>query len=138
MQANALIWLNILSVNFSLREFSMPCAPVQTKVWTPDGLDLMAVALPRGCRFGASASRTLRWSGPTGSRARRSDGNQRRPPRLARTPQASRLPHGLGRGVLPRPLGNLACFMRRYGIAPEEIRFMAEATWEGVERATRD
>lgn len=46
--------------------------------------------------------------------------------------------HGLERGVLLRPLGNVIYFMPPYVISPEEIRFMAEVAWEGVELATRD
>jgi adenosylmethionine-8-amino-7-oxononanoate aminotransferase len=46
--------------------------------------------------------------------------------------------HGLERGVLLRPLGNVIYFMPPYVIAPEEIRLMAEVAWEGVELATDD
>jgi len=44
--------------------------------------------------------------------------------------------HGLERGVLLRPLGNVVYFMPPYVITPEEIGFMAEVALEGVERAT--
>ena len=44
--------------------------------------------------------------------------------------------HGLERGVLLRPLGNVVYFMPPYVITPEEIGFMAEVAFEGVQRAT--
>jgi len=46
--------------------------------------------------------------------------------------------HGLERGVLLRPLGNVVYFMPPYVITPEEIRFMAEVAWEGIQRAVKD
>jgi len=44
--------------------------------------------------------------------------------------------HGLERGVLLRPLGNVVYFMPPYVITPEEIGFMAEVAFEGIQRAT--
>jgi adenosylmethionine-8-amino-7-oxononanoate aminotransferase len=44
--------------------------------------------------------------------------------------------HGLERGVLLRPLGNVVYFMPPYVIKPEEIEFMAKVAWEGVGLAT--
>jgi adenosylmethionine-8-amino-7-oxononanoate aminotransferase len=46
--------------------------------------------------------------------------------------------HGLARGVLLRPLGNVVYFMPPYVITPEEIRFMAEVAYEGIHLATQD
>jgi adenosylmethionine-8-amino-7-oxononanoate aminotransferase len=46
--------------------------------------------------------------------------------------------HGLERGVLLRPLGNVVYFMPPYVITPEEIALMFEVAWEGVVLATRD
>ncbi|WP_045223795.1 adenosylmethionine--8-amino-7-oxononanoate transaminase [Methyloterricola oryzae] len=46
--------------------------------------------------------------------------------------------HGLDRGVLLRPLGNVIYFMPPYVISDEEIRFMADVAYEGVCRATED
>jgi len=46
--------------------------------------------------------------------------------------------HALSRGVLLRPLGDVIYFMPPYIIVPEEIRMMAEAAWEGIQRATRN
>ena len=46
--------------------------------------------------------------------------------------------HGLARGVLLRPLGNVVYFMPPYVITPEEIGFMAEVAREGIELATAD
>jgi adenosylmethionine-8-amino-7-oxononanoate aminotransferase len=46
--------------------------------------------------------------------------------------------HGLERGVLLRPLGNVVYFMPPYVITPEEIRFMAAVAWEGIQLATQD
>ncbi|MEI7868810.1 MAG: adenosylmethionine--8-amino-7-oxononanoate transaminase [Candidatus Methylumidiphilus sp.] len=45
--------------------------------------------------------------------------------------------HGLARGVLLRPLGNVVYFMPPYVITPEEIDFMAKVAWEGVDLATK-
>ena len=46
--------------------------------------------------------------------------------------------HGLARGVLLRPLGNVVYFMPPYIITPEEIRFMAEVAFEGIQLAVKD
>jgi adenosylmethionine-8-amino-7-oxononanoate aminotransferase len=43
--------------------------------------------------------------------------------------------HGLSRGVLLRPLGNVIYFMPPYVITPEEIKLMADVAWEGIQRA---
>ena len=45
--------------------------------------------------------------------------------------------HGLERGALLRPLGNVVYFMPPYCITPEEIDFMVEVAIEGIDRATR-
>lgn len=44
--------------------------------------------------------------------------------------------HGLERGALLRPLGNVVYFMPPYVITPEQIRFLAEVAAEGIELAT--
>jgi adenosylmethionine-8-amino-7-oxononanoate aminotransferase len=46
--------------------------------------------------------------------------------------------HGLERGVLLRPLGNVVYFMPPYVITPEEIRFMATVAFEGIQLTTQD
>ncbi|MBO9663882.1 MAG: adenosylmethionine--8-amino-7-oxononanoate transaminase [Dokdonella sp.] len=43
--------------------------------------------------------------------------------------------HGLERGAVLRPLGNVVYFMPPYCITPEEINFMVEVAAEGIERA---
>ena len=43
--------------------------------------------------------------------------------------------HGLSRGVLLRPLGNVIYFMPPYIITPEEIKLMADVAWEGIQLA---
>ena len=45
--------------------------------------------------------------------------------------------HGLTRGVLLRPLGNVIYFMPPYVITPDEIRLMAAVAAEGIDHATR-
>ncbi|HXS27231.1 MAG TPA: adenosylmethionine--8-amino-7-oxononanoate transaminase [Steroidobacteraceae bacterium] len=45
--------------------------------------------------------------------------------------------HGLARGVLLRPIGNVIYFMPPYVIAPEEIDLMVQVASEGIELATR-
>ena len=45
--------------------------------------------------------------------------------------------HGLTRGVLLRPLGNVIYFMPPYVISPDEIRLMAAVATEGIDHATR-
>ncbi|HVT32083.1 MAG TPA: aminotransferase class III-fold pyridoxal phosphate-dependent enzyme, partial [Rhodanobacteraceae bacterium] len=44
--------------------------------------------------------------------------------------------HGLDRGVVLRPLGNVVYFMPPYCITPEEIDFMVDVAVEGIDRAT--
>jgi len=46
--------------------------------------------------------------------------------------------HGLTRGALLRPLGSVVYFMPPYVITPDEIRFLAEVAWEGIQLATAD
>jgi adenosylmethionine-8-amino-7-oxononanoate aminotransferase len=43
--------------------------------------------------------------------------------------------HGLERGVILRPLGNVVYFMPPYCITPDEIDLMIEVATEGIERA---
>jgi adenosylmethionine-8-amino-7-oxononanoate aminotransferase len=45
--------------------------------------------------------------------------------------------HGLSRGVLLRPLGNVVYFMPPYVITPDEIRFMADIAAEAIDIATK-
>ncbi len=45
--------------------------------------------------------------------------------------------HGLGKGVVLRPLGNVVYFMPPYVISPEEIHIMTEAAIEGIDLASR-
>jgi adenosylmethionine---8-amino-7-oxononanoate aminotransferase len=44
--------------------------------------------------------------------------------------------HGLERGVLLRPVGNVVYFMPPYVITPSEIDLMVEVAAEGIEQAT--
>jgi adenosylmethionine-8-amino-7-oxononanoate aminotransferase len=46
--------------------------------------------------------------------------------------------HGLTRGVLLRPIGNVVYFMPPYVISPEEIALLGKVAAEGIERATCD
>jgi adenosylmethionine-8-amino-7-oxononanoate aminotransferase len=46
--------------------------------------------------------------------------------------------HGLARGVLLRPIGNVVYFMPPYVITPEEIDLMVDVAEEGIEKATCD
>jgi adenosylmethionine-8-amino-7-oxononanoate aminotransferase len=46
--------------------------------------------------------------------------------------------HGLARGVLLRPIGNVVYFMPPYVITPEEIDLMVEVAREGIELAACD
>ncbi|MGS0942090.1 adenosylmethionine--8-amino-7-oxononanoate transaminase [Pseudomonas luteola] len=46
--------------------------------------------------------------------------------------------HGLTRGALLRPLGNVVYFLPPYIITPEEIDFLAEVASEGIDIATRE
>jgi len=46
--------------------------------------------------------------------------------------------HGLQRGVLLRPVGNVVYFMPPYVITPDEIDFMVTVAREGIEAATCD
>jgi adenosylmethionine-8-amino-7-oxononanoate aminotransferase len=43
--------------------------------------------------------------------------------------------HGLSKGVLLRPLGNIVYFMPPYIVTEEQIHLMAEVAWNGIERA---
>jgi adenosylmethionine-8-amino-7-oxononanoate aminotransferase len=43
--------------------------------------------------------------------------------------------HGLQRGVILRPLGNVIYFVPPYCITPDEIDFMVEVAIEGIDRA---
>ena len=45
--------------------------------------------------------------------------------------------HGLARGVLLRPLGNVVYFMPPYVVTPDEIALMAAVAREGIDLATR-
>jgi adenosylmethionine-8-amino-7-oxononanoate aminotransferase len=45
--------------------------------------------------------------------------------------------HGLERGVILRPLGNVIYFMPPYVIEEAEIDLMAQVAAEGIDRATR-
>lgn len=44
--------------------------------------------------------------------------------------------HALQRGALLRPLGDVIYFMPPYVITPEQIDFLAEVAWEGIDIAT--
>lgn len=46
--------------------------------------------------------------------------------------------HGLERGALLRPLGNVVYLMPPYVITPEQIRWLARIVEEGIDLATRD
>jgi adenosylmethionine-8-amino-7-oxononanoate aminotransferase len=46
--------------------------------------------------------------------------------------------HGLARGVLLRPLGNVVYFLPPYCITPEEIELMVQVAAEGIEVAVAD
>jgi len=46
--------------------------------------------------------------------------------------------YALLRGVLLRPLGNVIYFMPPYVITEDEINFMTQVAWEGIEEATMD
>jgi len=46
--------------------------------------------------------------------------------------------HGLQRGVILRPIGNIVYFMPPYVITPEEIELMVRVAREGIELATCD
>jgi adenosylmethionine---8-amino-7-oxononanoate aminotransferase len=46
--------------------------------------------------------------------------------------------HGLARGVLLRPIGNVVYFMPPYVITPDEINLIVEVAREGIELATCD
>ena len=46
--------------------------------------------------------------------------------------------HGLARGALLRPLGDVIYFMPPYVIRPDEIDWLAEVAREGIDLATRD
>lgn len=44
--------------------------------------------------------------------------------------------HGLERGAFLRPLGSVVYFMPPYVITPEQIDFLAEVAWDGINLAT--
>ncbi|MDX1251060.1 MAG: adenosylmethionine--8-amino-7-oxononanoate transaminase [Gammaproteobacteria bacterium] len=44
--------------------------------------------------------------------------------------------HALEKGALLRPLGNVIYFMPPYVITPEQIDYLAEVAWEGIQKAT--
>jgi adenosylmethionine-8-amino-7-oxononanoate aminotransferase len=44
--------------------------------------------------------------------------------------------HGLERGALLRPIGNVVYFMPPYVITEQEIEFMVSVACEGIEKAT--
>jgi adenosylmethionine-8-amino-7-oxononanoate aminotransferase len=46
--------------------------------------------------------------------------------------------HGLSKGVLLRPLGNVTYFMPPYVITPEEIELMADTAINGIHLATTE
>jgi adenosylmethionine-8-amino-7-oxononanoate aminotransferase len=46
--------------------------------------------------------------------------------------------HALTRGALLRPLANVTYFMPPYIITPEQIDFLADVAWEGINKATQD
>ncbi len=46
--------------------------------------------------------------------------------------------HALSRGALLRPLGDVVYFMPPYVIQPEEVDFLADVAWEGINLATQD
>ncbi|MCW9005934.1 MAG: adenosylmethionine--8-amino-7-oxononanoate transaminase [Gammaproteobacteria bacterium] len=46
--------------------------------------------------------------------------------------------HGLKNNALLRPLGNVIYFMPPYVITPEQIEFLAETAWQGIQLATAD
>jgi adenosylmethionine-8-amino-7-oxononanoate aminotransferase len=46
--------------------------------------------------------------------------------------------HGIERGVLLRPVGNVVYFMPPYVITPDEIDLMVDVAREGIELATCD
>lgn len=46
--------------------------------------------------------------------------------------------HALDQGVMLRPLGNVIYFMPPYVINEDEIAWMAEVAWQGVQKATED
>lgn len=46
--------------------------------------------------------------------------------------------HALRQGALLRPLGNVVYFMPPYIINEEQIEFLAQTAWDGIEAATRD
>lgn len=46
--------------------------------------------------------------------------------------------HGLSKGVLLRPLGNVIYFMPPYIITAEQIKTMATVAWEGIDAAAND
>lgn len=45
--------------------------------------------------------------------------------------------HALEQGALMRPLGDVIYFMPPYVIKPEEIDWLANVAWEGINAATK-
>jgi len=46
--------------------------------------------------------------------------------------------HALSQGALLRPLGSVVYFMPPYVITEEQIDFLAQVAWDGINIATRD
>jgi adenosylmethionine-8-amino-7-oxononanoate aminotransferase len=46
--------------------------------------------------------------------------------------------HALSKGVLLRPLGNVVYFMPPFVVTDEQIRYISEVAFEGIEAATQD
>lgn len=46
--------------------------------------------------------------------------------------------HALEKGVLLRPLGNVIYFMPPYVISEEQIQYLADVAWQGIQLATAD
>ncbi|HEX4940373.1 MAG TPA: aminotransferase class III-fold pyridoxal phosphate-dependent enzyme, partial [Candidatus Kapabacteria bacterium] len=46
--------------------------------------------------------------------------------------------HGLDQGALLRPLGSVVYFMPPYVITEEQIDWLAQVAWEGIQKATQD
>ncbi|MEO5573853.1 MAG: aminotransferase class III-fold pyridoxal phosphate-dependent enzyme, partial [Gammaproteobacteria bacterium] len=46
--------------------------------------------------------------------------------------------HALTQGVLLRPLGDVIYFMPPYVITADELKLLADVTWQGIDLATQD